>query len=389
MGEAYMYLGDFGNAQNTLQKSQYYAKRGNFKLIIAQNYIHLSEIYKQQSKYPLALEYLMKYNQVSDSLNQEQTAAKLSQLQVKYELDNTITENELLKNKNELQKLQLEKNTIYVNALIGLTILLTGIVFFVYSRNRYINSIKKDIEQKNLEIEKSRKVLEEINRNKDKFFSIISHDLRSPFQALLGYTNLLLSDYDSLTDEDRKKYILKIDSVFKSTMQLFENLLSWSRAQDGKLDYSPIIVNLYQVLNETMLLLYGIAKRKNIHLISEISQDEFVYIDMFYIQTILRNLISNSIKFTKSAGFIKVSVTTIDNHRTIVVEDSGIGMSKELANSLFTGMKAKSALGTDREIGSGIGLTLCSELVKKYGGQIWVESELGKGSKFFFTIPSE
>ena len=389
LGEICIDLGDHEAALFNYKQSQKLATNGNFRLIKAQNLLNLSKIYQMQSKFPLALEYLKKYMQVSDSLKDEQNLAKLSELQIKYELEKSISENELLKKNNNLQKLQIEKKSLYVNGLIGISILLVTMLFLIYSRNRFITTSKKEIEKKNLEIEKSRKDLEEINRNKDRFFSIISHDLRSPFQALLGYTNLIISEYDSLSDEERKKYILEIDTVFKSTLQLFENMLSWARAQDGKLDYSPIIVNLYQVMNETLLLLLGMAKRKGIQLIADISKDEFVYIDMYYIQTILRNLISNSIKFTKSGGFIKVSVDTINGQRTIIVEDSGIGMTKETAEKLFSDTKTDSKLGTDKEVGSGIGLTLCRELVKKYNGKIWVESELGKGSKFFFTVPTQ
>lgn len=389
IGQGFLQLGDYENALKNFDLSQNIAVRDKLKAIQAENLMNLSLVNQKQKNYTRAFEYLKKYTLISDSLKEEQSLAKLSELQIKYELDKTTSENELLKKNSKLQELQIEKNTVYVHALIGISILLSIVIFTIYSRNRYITSSKKEIENKNIEIEKSKKHLEEVNKNKDKFFSIISHDLRSPFQALLGYTGLILSEYDFLTDEERKKYVAEIDTVFKSTLQLFENLLSWARVQDGKLDYNPIIINLQQVLNETLHLLSGMAKRKDIQLISEISFDEFVYIDMYYIQTVLRNLISNSIKFTKPGGFIKVYVKTINNKRTIIVEDSGVGMTKDIADKLFTDAKTDSTVGTDKEVGSGIGLSLCYELVKRYNGKIWVESELGKGSKFYFTIPVE
>jgi signal transduction histidine kinase/Tfp pilus assembly protein PilF len=389
IGNAYLQLNDFEKAKVSYEKSLLLSSRNKFKSVKSQNYFGLSELYKKQGDVSAAFNYYKKYDLLSDSLAEEKNYSKISELQVRYELEKTLSENEKLKSRNQFQKLSIQKNTIYVNALIGITVLLSIIVFAFLGWNRFINASRKELQQKNLEIEESRKNLEEINKSKDKFFSIISHDLRNPFQALLGYTNLLLSDYHNLSDDERKTYIAELDSVFKSTLQLIENLLNWARAQSGKLEYNPIAVNLYQVVTEINLLLLGVAKRKNISLEHSISPDEYVYIDVYFLQTILRNLISNSIKFTKTNGKIKVYLTNINNQKIVVVEDNGIGMTKEVAERLFSDEKAKSTVGTNREQGSGLGLTLCHEFVKKYGGRIWAESEPGKGSRFYFTVPTE
>ena len=389
IGETYLAISDFYKAEEKLSGSMYFANTGKFRLIKSNNFLSYSNLYKAKGDYYTALEYYKKYNLLTDSLSEEKNLSKLSELQVKYEFNKTHSENEALKIRNQVQKLSIEKNSVYVNALIGISVLLTIIAFSFFSRNRFINASRKELQQKNLEIEENRKILEQANKSKDKFFSIISHDLRNPFQALLGYTSLLISDYNNLNDDERKAYISELDSVFKSTLQLIENLLNWARTQSGKLEYNPIAVNINHAVTETTLQLLGVAKRKNISIEHNISPDEFAYIDLYFFQTILRNLISNSIKFTKAKGKISVYLLEIDDKKTMVVEDTGIGMTKKLADELFNEEKIKSSIGTNRELGTGLGLTLCHEFVKKYNGKIWVESELGKGSKFLFTVPVE
>lgn len=389
IGEAYLKINNFTKAKSNFFASMSLAEKNNFKSILAINYLQLSNLYQNINDLSTSLKYIKKYYSISDSLNKEKNAAKISEMQLKYEIDKTSAENEALKIKNEIQKLQLEKNSVFVHFLIGIAILLTTVIFVFYSRNKFILASKQELEEKNREIESNRKKLEEANASKDKFLSIISHDLRNPFQALMGYVNLLLTDYHNLSDKERLYYISEIDSAIKSTLQLVENLLNWGRAQAGKLDYNPIIVNLKQIVTETVLQLLAVAKRKNISLENLISDDDYVFIDVYFLQTILRNLISNSIKFTQTNGSIKIYSEMIDNQKTIVVEDTGIGMSEDTVNSLFNNEENKSRLGTNREKGTGLGLTLCHEFVKKYDGKIWVESQLGKGSKFYFTVPIE
>lgn len=389
IGETYLLMKQYENAKNYFNKSLFLAKLSNFKLLRAANYLELSTIHQETGDLSTSLEYYKKYHALSDTLNEEKGLAKISELQARYELDKTTSENDALKHKNEIQKLQLEKNSVFVNFLIGISVSLVILLFVFYSKNKFIAASKKELEIKNLEIEESRNKLEEANSSKDKFLSIISHDLRNPFQALMGYVNLLLTDYYNLSDKERLFFISEMDSSFKATLQLVENLLNWGRSQAGKLEYNPITVNANQAVTETVLQLLAVAKRKNISLENLISPDDYIYIDVYFLQTILRNLISNSIKFTPTNGSIKIFSKIINSEKTIIVEDSGIGMNKEIADNLFTDESIKSTMGTNREKGTGIGLTLCHEFVKKYSGKIWVESEPGKGSKFYFTVPTE
>jgi PAS domain S-box-containing protein len=227
----------------------------------------------------------------------------------------------------------------------------------------------------------------ELNATKDKLFSIIAHDLRGPFNNILSLAEMLITSVKVKEAEESEQYIGMIHTTAQNTLVLLDNLLNWAKSQTGQLEYKSDRMNVSAVVKEIITLLHSGAKAKNISL-QQIEGDEIeIHTDEKMVKIILRNLISNAIKFTKPKGNIQVSVRSKDNHVEISVLDNGIGINKETCKKLFGISSTLSSPGTANEKGSGFGLVLCKEFVDKLKGDIWVESEEGKGSAFKFTLP--
>jgi signal transduction histidine kinase len=243
---------------------------------------------------------------------------------------------------------------------------------------------RKKVEE---ELRKSEQKLKELNATKDKFFSIIAHDLKNPIGAFKNVLELLYENFNEFTKEEILDFI---EPLKESSIQLFsllENLLFWSRAQTGTIQLNPIEFNISDLIKQNIQLTRLQADNKQISLIQNTPERLLVYADINSITTVLRNLITNAIKFTHPGGKIVISAKSTNGYAEICVEDNGIGMSKETIEKLFRIDVHHISLGTFNEKGTGLGLIVCKEFVEANGGKIWVESEEGKGSKFYFTIP--
>lgn len=249
----------------------------------------------------------------------------------------------------------------------------------------------RDITEKKLAdaliLEKNRE-LAEMNAAKDKFFSIISHDLKNPFNSLIGFSELLVKGFHKYSPEEIQRNIKIIYDVSHKTYKLLETLLEWSRAQSGKIDFNPQYLSLNDLISATISLVNDMAEAKNISITSHISDHLIIYADSNIISTVLRNLITNSIKFTNRNGSITINVKHSGPEIGISVIDTGIGMKEDLINRLFRMTEKVNSNGTENEKGSGVGLLLCKELLSRHSGKISVESEPGKGSEFKFTLPA-
>lgn len=241
----------------------------------------------------------------------------------------------------------------------------------------------RDVTEKVLLEQKLRK----LNETKDKFFSIISHDLRSPFNILLGFSELLQDDSENISDEERTECISHIYSTSKETLELLENLLVWSRSQSGDLVLNKSKIELKSASEKILSLASSAAKKKDIHIVNLVDQNIFVEADVNMLHSILRNLFSNAIKFTNNSGTITLEAKEKNDFVEISVSDNGIGIAEDVKQNMFTSESNLSNCGKEYQYGTGLGLVLCKEFVEENGGKIWVESELGKGSTFRFTIP--
>ena len=255
----------------------------------------------------------------------------------------------------------------------------------------FIGSCTNINAQKEFE-EKIRRVnseLIEINASKDKFFSIISHDLRSPLGGLMQILEILDESYNSMEEEEKLTIIREAAGTSKQVFSLMENLLEWSRIQAGKIPYEPEQIEILPIVSDLESLYTQNLKNKLISLKIEIEPEISVFADIKMTNTVLRNLISNAIKFTNTNGFIYVSAESNENFVTIKVRDTGVGIDEKFSDRLFKPDSSFTTEGTAHEKGTGLGLVLCKELVEKQGGKIRVESIKGQGSTFLFSLPKK
>jgi len=229
--------------------------------------------------------------------------------------------------------------------------------------------------------------LKEINASKDKLFSIIAHDLKSPFTSIVGYSEILKDYTSNCNQQETVNYASIINTSSKQTLQLLENLLDWAGLQQGRIIFRPQILNLYELTYEVVDLVKDIAEQKGISLRITIPDSINVYADKEMIKTALRNLVSNAVKFTPKGGLVEISSKLSDKEVYVSVADNGVGISPFDIGKLFDISSNFSTKGTNDEKGTGLGLSLCKEFVEKNNGKIWVKSELGKGSEFTFSLP--
>lgn len=246
-------------------------------------------------------------------------------------------------------------------------------------------SISKRAEE---ELKKSANDLKEINETKDRFISIISHDLRTPFSSILGFTDFLLTEKD-MPDEKRDQYIQFIQESAKSMLSLVNSLLDWTRLQTGRINFEPDRINAKTLIDKSIQIVSGAALQKNINISSVVEQDLFAYADENLLLQVFTNLLSNAIKFTSEQGKIIVNAQAdvMKNQIRFSVKDNGTGIRKEDIKKMFKVDAKFTTPGTAGERGSGLGLSLVRDIILKHGGDIWVESEYGKGSEFLFNIP--
>ncbi|RIJ50740.1 hybrid sensor histidine kinase/response regulator [Maribellus luteus] len=229
--------------------------------------------------------------------------------------------------------------------------------------------------------------LEIANAAKDKFFSIIAHDLRNPFNALFGLTDFLIDNWQDIDEVTKIELIKDLQSSSKLTFNLLQNLLDWSRSQTGQITVRAVAIDANKLVTETIGVLKKQAGNKCINVKNFVPETTLCFADPNMVSTVFRNLISNSIKFSNHGGKIEVSAAAVDGHYEFSVEDNGIGMDKDTRDKLFRITEKVKRPGTENEEGTGLGLILCKEFVEKNGGSIRVESEQNSGSKFFFTLP--
>jgi PAS domain S-box-containing protein len=262
--------------------------------------------------------------------------------------------------------------------------------FMSIDAHQYVIGIGMDIsERKKAEeaVKSQANQLQIQNENQNKFFSIIAHDLRSPFTGLIGFSHFLSERIEMLSQDEIKAYAANINMLANKFQKLVTNLLKWASIQLGTIDFQPTKVELNNAINDNIHLLQSNAETKGVGLFNEVEPGLFVKADENMLQSILQNLISNAIKFTRKGDTISISATPQNNTIEISVTDTGIGMSSEIQKTIFDINTKHTTKGTANETGTGLGLILCKEFVEKQGGNIWVESQPGKGSSFKFILP--
>lgn len=251
------------------------------------------------------------------------------------------------------------------------------------ARHREMAASQKLIKQ----LEENERQLSELNATKDRFFSIIAHDLRNPVSALSAFADQLHTNLSDLSFEELSYYISLITQTSRGLYDLLEELLLWAGLQTGRYDFSPRVINLAEVFDSVKDLMETSAAQKSIVLKIELNKNISVLADRNMLQTILRNLLSNAIKFTPNEGLVTLAGDESNGHAQISVADTGVGISESVLTDLFNLNSQLTTRGTGGEAGSGLGLVLCREMVERNNGKIWVESTAGKGSKFTISLP--
>jgi signal transduction histidine kinase len=416
IAETYCHMGDavikkdkdYAQAIELYEKALKIAQEGGFKFIEFKIYKKLYEIYHEKKDFRSSFWYFRLYSEVKDSLFNLEKSKLINTLEIKYQTAKKDTEIEILKKDNEIKQ-----NFLWSSIIVSALVIL--LVIFIYLR--YLNNKKSNIllNKKNSEIEQVNKelthqnklineqkeqlsvlfeelkvnesMLREANASKDKFFSIIAHDLKNPFNVLLNYSSMLVDGYDDYDDEQRIRFIEDMQQSTKSLVKLTKNLLDWSRSQTGKMKHEPQEVDLYEMGFNNSYLFKKAAEEKGIDLKSEIQFETNVFVDFNMINTVFRNLVSNAVKFTAKGGQIRTIATEKTDFWEISVQDTGMGIKKENIEKLFRIDESHSTRGTNDEEGTGLGLILCKEFIEKNGGEIRVESRLGEGTSFIFTLP--
>lgn len=337
------------------------------------SYFELYKSKKEQGRYDEALTYFEKHNILEDSLFSNENQNKINNIQTKQEID--------LKDKQiEIQKLKIKSDTrkVYLLAIITFSIALLFILFFwLYVTKRKTNQLL---------LEKNKEILN-VNKQKDKFFSIIAHDLRGPFNGFLGLTELLAEDINEMNNDEIQFASTNMRSSAQNLKRLLDNLLEWSKMEQGLIPFSLKEINLAEITEECTAPFQNSAHKKEISIDTKIDQNVKIFADQNILQSVIRNILSNAIKFTPRKGSIKIQGWEDMKNTFISIADSGIGMNPVMLENIFKIDVKNNRTGTEDEPSSGLGLVLCKEFVKKHNGEIWIESEEGKGSVFYCSFP--
>jgi signal transduction histidine kinase len=348
----------------------------------------LAKYYHRIENHTKAYSTLIEHNILQDSLQEESNSDKIAQLQTQFESEKKEKENEILRVKNQVTQKQLEQEQLRTTSLFIFSFLALAVIALIVILFRSKVRVNKHINEINKKLEESNQKLKHTNATKDKFFSIIAHDLRSPFNAILGLSGLLKDELESTKNMDViRNYNNMVDESAHSLFSLLENLLQWAKSQQGRLEFSPTEFDFYTIMEANLKIFKSKTADKSVELNSLIEKNTIAYGDINMVDSTLRNLISNALKYTLKGGNILISSKIKNNQLYLSVRDNGIGIRKEDQKKLFQLDSNYSTTGTNSESGSGLGLILCKEFVHKNGGEIWVESKLGKGSEFIFTLP--
>jgi signal transduction histidine kinase/Tfp pilus assembly protein PilF len=441
LGKEYQILGEYDKALEHFRRAQRIFTRLNDTRNLAYTHFYLGELYFNLERYSMAVKFidqalqaakatenirlqkdcmeklakvyfevgyfsnayanLSEAYKLKDKIYDEQSKAILEETEARYNLRKTREEMKLLEKNNRLIQETISRQRILLLLFAALIVVVIGFLYLIVLSRRKIKLSQLNLQRQNFSIEKQRdqiekqkkelesnkKQLEEMNATKDKFFSIIAHDLRNPFNALLSLTGIMLEEYDDLSSQELKEMLGLINESADKGYSLLENLLVWSRTQLDGIRLNPNVFSLKklcdEVIDETILS----AKNKEIRIRNLVSEDHHALADRNMIAAVVRNLVSNSVKYTPDEGLIELYSSSDKDKCTLCVKDNGVGIPEEDIDKLFKIESNFTRKGTKNEKGSGLGLILAKEFTEKNSGSISVQSSKGQGSVFCITLP--
>ncbi len=386
--------GKYKQQIKVLEKGYAISKKNSYNKLSANYALKLAMAYNQLNQPAKAYNYLWTHLELQDSLYDQSINDKLMQLRISSLQEQKINAINLITKEKELLAAQKDTSAIInISLSLGSLILMLA-AFFLYRANKQKSIYSSELEIKNEKLDiaihdlsKYQKELEETNQSKDKFFSIIAHDLRNPLSSFITVTEFLNNDFDTLDNVEKKEFINDMFNSSKLLFGLLENLLYWSRSQMGVIEFNLMQLDVNYLVNQCVELLQMQANNKNITISTRLAENLLIKADANMLLTVIRNIISNAIKFTPKDGKITVSTGSFEKYVYIRVKDSGVGITEEKIKQLFEPSNFESNPGTNNEKGTGLGLVLCNEFIQKHKGRIDVISSVKEGSIFTILIP--
>ncbi|GAA5027831.1 hypothetical protein GCM10011506_15860 [Marivirga lumbricoides] len=375
------------NALANLKLALRNAQKSQHQPLIMSTYQLLSKAYKAMGDYQQAFEAQEIYVALDDFIQKEKEDRSILKMQNRYLINqkqSTIDELEFNRIQREFELEEETRSKNFIMILFGFAVIvLLLILAFLFNQKRN----NRKLAAANAQVASQNKELQEANATKDKFFSIIGHDLKGPLNSLTSFSSLLMHHTESLSKEEIQMLATDLDKSLKNLFALLENLLEWSRSQTGNIEFKAELFDLTETLHKNVGLLSQQAENKKIKI--QVTNIEPIPVKAHEnsVNTVIRNLLSNAIKFTPEGGKIKLGITEKDEFWVVNIADSGVGMPESVVDKIFRIDTKHSTQGTAKEKGTGLGLILCKEFVEKNGGQISVKSKEGKGSLFSFTLP--
>ena len=379
--------GEYQRAINNLKLGLNNAEIINSNVLMQQSFDYLYQAYLALNDFENAVTYQYKYIGISELIFSESNERKIKELENKNEIEKREQRIKSLQEIKEKTEKQLASRDRFIITLILLLVVLGVFVLFIVRSYREKRKLNEELQRINDQVTEQNEKLIELNSTKDKFFSIIGHDLKGPLNSLISFSHLLINHTTSLSESEIRTIAKDLDTSLKNLYELLENLLAWARSQTGKIEFKPENFKITEIIKENIQLLSKAALNKKIKI--ELLADEhiMVYADINSIRTVLRNLLSNAIKFTGREGLITFFVDEWKDCVEIGIRDTGVGITPDVQKKIFDLSAKHSSLGTNKEKGTGLGLILCKEFVEQNNGTISVESKVGVESTFRFTLP--
>jgi len=352
-------------------------------------YFTLFEIYKTGGKYKLALDYLENYIKSYDSIQANEKTRLIDEIQTRYEVNTITAQNKLLKSENELKSRIIRNQRLIGTAIVVIVVLLLAMALFLIYSRRKLSRLNNELAKRAGELANYAAELNDSNATKNRLFSIIAHDIRNPFSAVLNFSELLLDDFETADKDTLKYYASNINKASHSTFQLLDNLLYWSKSQRGTIELNREEVNIHELVKMVLQTGMAGANARGIELSNLTDAGLTALTDRTLLRIVLGNLVGNAIKFNRDNGQVIISASRSDTMIEISIADTGPGIDQARIESLFSKEKSVQPSGVRNTHGTGLGLVLCHDFCEKLGGSLSVESEAGKGSVFNVKIPIE
>lgn len=382
------FLGENTKAAMLFEDAVRLAREARALDVESDTYRAIRDYYASRGDYTNAYHYSLHYQAANDSIFNRTLVERLAEVETEYLQARREREMELLRKENEIQAQENKMHMIYLYFSIALFAVIIGLFGVVYNRYRVKRKINAKLNIANLRLKESEFKLQESNRVVNHILSVIAHDLRNPVNTVYGFSELLHDHVPNLAKDEVKKYSGIIYNTSLKILGLLENLLNWSKAESKALEYKPERIALFLLLEEVLSICDIHAAQKSISVVNEVPTQVHAFADHNLIESVLRNLINNAIKFTHEGGTVKIKAATHGDEVHMSVVDNGTGIAEDSLAHIFDANFHETTEGTAQESGTGLGLYLCKEFLSINKGRIWVESKPGRGSTFTFSLPA-